>query len=164
MSGSKALWAGHLVSRALVDVYWIIIACDSNLLTHAVFLHTQTHRTLGIFKAFIARCVSRCTVSFGRGRCLMLLTNTKPHPEFEISERVCRSQNVCCCTTCGPYHPGCHNIHRVKQYRMPNRGVNIQSIHKRIVQFQKSTRNLFLTLHGHYVHRQQRQLSKFLMH
>ena len=25
------------------------------------------------------------------------------------------------------------------------------------------TRNLFLTLHGHNVHRQQRQLSKFLM-
>jgi hypothetical protein len=28
----------------------------------------------------------------------------------------------------------------------------------------KLTRNLFLTLHGHNVHRQQRQLSKFLMH
>ena len=33
-----------------------------------------------------------------------------------------------------------------------------------MVQFQKLTRNLFLTLHGHNVHRQQRQLSKFLMH
>ena len=32
-----------------------------------------------------------------------------------------------------------------------------------MVQFQKLTRNLFLTLHGHNVHRQQRQLSKFLM-
>ena len=31
------------------------------------------------------------------------------------------------------------------------------------VSFQKLTRNLFLTLHGHNVHRQQRQLSKFLM-
>jgi hypothetical protein len=30
-------------------------------------------------------------------------------------------------------------------------------------QFQKLTRNLFLTLHGQIVHRQQRQLSKFLM-
>ena len=39
----------------------------------------------------------------------------------------------------------------------------IHGIHKRIVQFQKLTRNLFLTLHGHNVHRQQRQLSKFLM-
>ena len=39
----------------------------------------------------------------------------------------------------------------------------IQGIHKRMVQFQKLTRNLFLTLHGHNVHRQQRQLSKFLM-
>jgi hypothetical protein len=41
--------------------------------------------------------------------------------------------------------------------------VAVQSIHKRMVQFQKLTRNLFLTLHGHNVHRQQRQLSKFLM-
>ena len=31
-----------------------------------------------------------------------------------------------------------------------------------MVQFQKLTRNLFLTLHGQNVHRQQRQLSKFL--
>jgi hypothetical protein len=39
----------------------------------------------------------------------------------------------------------------------------IQGIHKRMAQFQKLTRNLFLTLHGHNLHRQQRQLSKFLM-
>jgi len=39
----------------------------------------------------------------------------------------------------------------------------VQSIHKRMVRFQKLTRNLFLTLHGHNVHRQQRQLSEFLM-
>ena len=39
----------------------------------------------------------------------------------------------------------------------------IQGIHNRMVRFQKLTRNLFLTLHGHNVHRQQRQLSKFLM-
>ena len=39
----------------------------------------------------------------------------------------------------------------------------IQRIHKRMVRFQKLTRNLFLTLHGHNLHRQQRQLSKFLM-
>ena len=32
-----------------------------------------------------------------------------------------------------------------------------------MVRFQKLTRNLFLTLHEHNVHRQQRQLSKFLM-
>ena len=32
-----------------------------------------------------------------------------------------------------------------------------------MVRFQKLTRNLFLTLHGHNVHPQQRQLSKFLM-
>ena len=39
----------------------------------------------------------------------------------------------------------------------------IQSIHKRMVRFQKLTRNLFLTLHGHDTHRQEQQLSKFLM-
>ena len=32
-----------------------------------------------------------------------------------------------------------------------------------MVQFQKLTRNLFLTLHRHNVHRQQRELSKFRM-
>jgi hypothetical protein len=32
-----------------------------------------------------------------------------------------------------------------------------------MVRFQKLTRNLFLILYGHNVHRQQRQLSKFLM-
>ena len=32
-----------------------------------------------------------------------------------------------------------------------------------MVRFQKLTRNLFLTLHGHTLHHQQRQLSKFLM-
>ena len=42
--------------------------------------------------------------------------------------------------------------------------LNIQGMHKRMVRFQKLTRNLFLTLHGHNVHRQQRQLPKFLMH
>ena len=39
----------------------------------------------------------------------------------------------------------------------------IQDVYKRMVRFQKLTRNLFLTLHGQNVHRQQRQLSKFLM-
>jgi len=39
----------------------------------------------------------------------------------------------------------------------------VQDIRKSMVRFQKLTRNLFLTLHGHNVHRQQRQLSKFLM-
>jgi len=40
---------------------------------------------------------------------------------------------------------------------------HLQGIHKRMVRFQNLTRNLFLILHGHYVHRQQWQLSKFLM-
>jgi len=39
----------------------------------------------------------------------------------------------------------------------------IQGIHKRTVRFQKLTWNLFLTLHRHNVHRQQRQLSKCVM-
>jgi len=39
----------------------------------------------------------------------------------------------------------------------------IQGIHKRMARFQKLTRNLFLTLHGYNVRRQQRQHSKFLM-
>ena len=39
----------------------------------------------------------------------------------------------------------------------------IQGVYKWMVQFQKLTRNLFLTLHGQNLHRQQRQLSKFLM-
>ena len=41
--------------------------------------------------------------------------------------------------------------------------INIQVIHRRMVPFQKLTRNLFLTLHGHNIHCQQRQLSKFLI-
>jgi hypothetical protein len=32
-----------------------------------------------------------------------------------------------------------------------------------MVEFQKLTRNLFLTLHGHNIHLQQRQLSKILL-
>jgi hypothetical protein len=40
----------------------------------------------------------------------------------------------------------------------------VQSIHKRMVQFQKLARNLFLILNRHNVHRQQQQLSKFLVH
>jgi hypothetical protein len=35
---------------------------------------------------------------------------------------------------------------------------------QKMAQIQKLTRNLFLTLHGHNVHCQQRQLSKFLVH
>ena len=41
--------------------------------------------------------------------------------------------------------------------------IYIQGIHKIMMRFQKLTRNLFLTLHRHNVHRQQLQLSKFLM-
>jgi len=41
--------------------------------------------------------------------------------------------------------------------------VCVQGIRKKMVRFQKLTKNLFLTLHGHNLHRQQQQLSKFLM-
>jgi hypothetical protein len=41
--------------------------------------------------------------------------------------------------------------------------VTVQGVNKRMVQFQKLTRNLFLIFHGHNVHRQQRQLSTFLV-
>ena len=41
--------------------------------------------------------------------------------------------------------------------------LDIEGIHERMARFQKLTRNLFITLHGHSVHRQQRQLSKFVM-
>jgi hypothetical protein len=50
-------------------------------------------------------------------------------------------------------------VHTLRCWRL----IKIQGIHKRMVRFQKLTRSLFLTLHGHNVHRQQRQLSKFLM-
>jgi len=52
---------------------------------------------------------------------------------------------------------------RTVQQTCTNKDLIIQGIHKRMVRFQKLTRNLFLILHGHNVHRQQRQLSKFLM-
>jgi hypothetical protein len=54
----------------------------------------------------------------------------------------------------------CSEIHT--QYINAVFGHN-KDIHKRMVRIQKLTRNLFLTLHGHNVHRKQRQLSKFLM-
>ena len=38
-----------------------------------------------------------------------------------------------------------------------------RKLRKTMVRVQKLTRNLFLTLQGHNVHRQQRHLSKFLM-
>jgi hypothetical protein len=38
----------------------------------------------------------------------------------------------------------------------------IQGIHKRTVQFQILIKNVFLSLRGHSVHCQQRELSKFL--
>jgi len=41
--------------------------------------------------------------------------------------------------------------------------IGVQGINERMVQFQKLTRNLFLTLHGHNLHRQQQELSKFLI-
>ena len=59
-----------------------------------------------------------------------------------------------------PVHNHCYTINFL---RLSVILVYTQGIHKRMVQFQKLTRIVFLTLHGHNVHRQQRQLSKFLM-
>ena len=61
-------------------------------------------------------------------------------------------------------HPSPPQISSAQILRSSNlHAPTIQGIHKRMVRIQKLTRNLFLTLHGHNVHRQQRQLSKFLM-
>jgi hypothetical protein len=54
--------------------------------------------------------------------------------------------------------------HHKNRARVRIRYSDIQNIHKRMVWFQKLTRNLFLTLHGHNLRLQQRQLSKFLTH
>jgi hypothetical protein len=40
---------------------------------------------------------------------------------------------------------------------------NIKGIHKRMMRFQKLIEHLFLTLHGHNIRHQQRELFKFLM-
>jgi hypothetical protein len=50
---------------------------------------------------------------------------------------------------------------KTRKIKVPYAYIYIQGVHKRMVQFQKLTRNLFLTLHGHNVHRQQRQLSRY---
>ena len=63
------------------------------------------------------------------------------------------------CTT----QMNCTNFYNIIVLPVPYFCVYIQAIHKRMVRFQKLTRNLFLILQGHNVHRQQRQLSKFLM-
>jgi hypothetical protein len=42
-------------------------------------------------------------------------------------------------------------------------GLHIWGIHKKMVRFQKVIQNSFLTLHGHNIHCQQRELPKFLM-
>jgi hypothetical protein len=39
----------------------------------------------------------------------------------------------------------------------------MQGVHKRMVQFQKLMKELFLTIHEHNVHCQQREVSKFLL-
>jgi hypothetical protein len=39
----------------------------------------------------------------------------------------------------------------------------VQGIHKRMVRYQKWIKNVFLNLHGHNIHHQRRQLSKFLI-
>jgi hypothetical protein len=40
---------------------------------------------------------------------------------------------------------------------------HVQDVHKRMVQFQEFIKNVFIFLHGHNIHCQQRKLSLFLM-
>ena len=72
---------------------------------------------------------------------------------------------VCVCGAMPPFPPTflflC--VAMMTQFEIISGKHNCDKIHKRTARFQKLTRNLFLTLHGHNVHRQQRQLSKFLM-
>jgi len=77
------------------------------------------------------------------------------HPtETRFNHRRCRKSNKINCALCAAGIAGNLWI---------NFKFDVQGIHKRMVRFQKLTWNLFLTLHGHNVHRQQQQLSKFLM-
>ena len=83
-------------------------------------------------------------------RCQVLKIRSKSHSyEFHRHFYTLHRKHVCQC------------ILLVTRIRRSN--MYIQDIHKRMVQFQTLTRNLFFALHGHNVHRQQRQLSKFLM-
>ena len=75
---------------------------------------------------------------------------------------------LCCMPVDGPHDRNMYHIAtKVIKFVVVDGSVyvdfDVQGIHKRMVRFQKLTRNLFLTLHGQNVHRQQRQLSKFLM-
>jgi hypothetical protein len=64
-----------------------------------------------------------------------------------------------------PDHPACGLI-SILDYIIPVSliaGTNNTEYTQKMLRFQKLTTNLFLTLNGHNVHRQQRQMSKFLM-
>ena len=67
---------------------------------------------------------------------------------------------VCYCILCTTYY-----LHVKVHFNLVaiNNVKSLPGCYKRMVRFKKLTRNLFLTLHGQNVHRQQRQLSKFLM-
>ena len=60
-------------------------------------------------------------------------------------------------------HTFLHKSTQTREKMSVKSQIKIQGIHKRMVRLQKLTRNLFLTLHGHNVHRHQSQLSKFHM-
>ena len=97
-----------------------------------------------IWLALISEVIKRQQTSWTTVRCWST-KNTKYEKQEECEHSSVRRSTNC---SLAP------NVVRVTK---------IQGIHKRMVRFQKLTRNLFLTLHGHNVHRQQRQLSKFLM-
>ena len=88
---------------------------------------------------------------------------------YLIRKQLCMDMTVMTQLYCHLYitcqlHVSANNIfghHQVGyNYR---RKLHNTGFYKRTVPFQKLTRNLFLTLHGQNAHRQQRQLSKFLM-
>jgi hypothetical protein len=62
-----------------------------------------------------------------------------------------------------PEHPVCSLVTYLTEFIIPLTIQLIQGIDKRMVRFQKLIKNLFLTLRGHNIHRQRRQLSKFLI-
>ena len=82
------------------------------------------------------------------------------HWSGELKVDICQMKRLCTYS----YNNVCSHMYtRTHTHTHTRICTDIQGMHKRRVRFQKVTRNVFLTLHGHNVHRQQRQLFKFLM-
>jgi len=108
------------------------------------------NKSTGLRLLFVCTCVSACETKL----LLQLISSGKVHTLRRFFTTTAAEQ-INEFRPCVYYHNFQQNLlHEITQ---------IQGIHKRMVLFQKLTRNLFLTLHGHNVYRQQRQLSMFLM-